>query len=162
MKMRVREDIQVGQRVDDVDVVIEMMELRGQVINVRDLQHGFYEQEGNGRWEWHRSWLEEVEEKPPGDPDFHAVLKEMGEVHSKKQADYGTIEDPYANYRSSEDIGIPAWKNAFLRTTEKVNRVKSFIRNGKLENEGIEDAFMDIAVTAIISLVTYREQREKK
>lgn len=94
---------------------------------------------------------------PSGCPKFHAILEEMGKLHDRKQADYGTDSDPFANYRSSEDIGIPAWKNAFLRTTEKVNRVKSFIRNGKLENEGIEDAFMDIAVTAIISLVTYRE-----
>jgi hypothetical protein len=99
---------------------------------------------------------------PKGDPGFHAILAEMGTLHDKKQADYGTPGDPFANYRSSEDIGIPAWKNAFLRTTEKVNRVKSFIRNGRLENEGIEDAFMDIAVTAIISLLTYRQDKEKK
>lgn len=103
-----------------------------------------------------------VEPKIKGDPRFHATLKEMGELHDRKQQDYGSASDPFANYRSSEDIGIPAWKNAFLRTTEKVNRVKSFIRNGNLANEGVEDAFMDIAVTAIISLVTYREATEGK
>jgi hypothetical protein len=99
---------------------------------------------------------------PVGDPGFHAILREMGRLYDKKQADYGTAEDPFANYRSSEDIGIPAWKNAFLRTTEKVNRVKSFIRNGKLANESIEDAFMDIAVTAMISLLTYRQNLAKE
>lgn len=102
------------------------------------------------------------EVRPRGSEAYHDILRQMGEMHAKKQADYGTPEDPYANYRSSEDIGIPAWKNSFLRTTEKVNRVKSFIRNGRLENEGIEDAFMDIAVTAIISLVTWREDQAKE
>ena len=92
-----------------------------------------------------------------GDPRFHAILKEIGSLHDRKQADYGTDADPFANYRSSEEIGIPAWQNAFMRSMEKTNRVKSFIRNGRLANEGVEDAFMDLATCAIIALLEYRE-----
>jgi hypothetical protein len=91
-----------------------------------------------------------------GDPRFHALLKQLGELHDRKQADYGTPEDPFANYRAAEDIGIPAWKNAFMRGIEKVNRIKAFIRNGKLANEGVEDAFMDLAVCSMIALIEYR------
>lgn len=96
-------------------------------------------------------------QNPAGDPRFHALLKQLGELYDRKQADYGTPDDPFANYRASEDIGIPAWKNAFMRGIEKVNRIKAFIRNGSLKNEGVEDAFMDLAVCSMIALIEYRE-----
>lgn len=98
--------------------------------------------------------------KPTGDPRFHALLKQLGELHDRKQQDYGTSDDPFANYRAAEDIGIPAWKNAFMRGIEKVNRIKAFIRNGKLANEGVEDAFMDLAVIAMIALIEFRETQK--
>jgi hypothetical protein len=92
-----------------------------------------------------------------GDPRFLQLLQDLAELHAKKQQDYGSPEDPFANYAAAEDIGIPAWKNAFLRGIEKVNRIKSFIRNGKLANEGVEDAFKDMAVCAMIALIKYRD-----
>jgi len=97
-----------------------------------------------------------------GDPRFHGILKEMGSLHDRKQTDYGTDADPFANYRSSEEIGIPAWKNAFMRSMEKTNRIKSFIRNGRLANEGVEDAFLDLATCAIIALLEFRETVDKE
>lgn len=98
-----------------------------------------------------------VEPVIKGDPRYHALLDDMAYLHAKKQMDYGSPGDPFANYRSSELIDIPAWKNAFMRATEKVTRIRSFIRNGKLTNEGVEDAFMDLAIGAMISLILYRE-----
>lgn len=89
---------------------------------------------------------------------FHAILKEMGELHDKKQADYGTDEDPLANVRASTDWGIPAWQGAMIRANDKIKRMQSFAKKGKLENEPLIDAFMDLAVYAIIGRILYEEE----
>lgn len=94
-----------------------------------------------------------------GDPRFHQVLKEMGELHDKKQRDYGAEGDPFANVRSSESWGIPAWQGAMIRACDKVKRLQSFAKNGTLANEGVEDSLIDLANYAVIALVLHRESK---
>lgn len=94
----------------------------------------------------------------PGSERFHQILKELGELHDKKQADYGSATDPFANVRSSVDFGVPAWVGAMIRGNDKISRIKSFIRNGRLENEALEDSLRDLAVYAIIALVLWEEE----
>lgn len=92
-----------------------------------------------------------------GDPRFHALLKEIAELHAKKQADYGRGADPFANVRAADDFGIPAWVGAILRANDKMHRIKSFLLNGNLKNESVEDSLMDGAVYHLIALILYRE-----
>lgn len=89
---------------------------------------------------------------------FHAILKELGDLHDKKQADYGTDNDPFANVRASERFGIPAWVGSVLRGNDKMARLQTFIRKGTLKNESVEDSLRDLAVYAIIALVLLEEQ----
>jgi len=93
----------------------------------------------------------------PGDPRLHELLVEIGELHDRKQEDYGTDEDPFANVRQSEQWGIPAWVGAMVRLNDKVKRLQNFAKKGTLANESAEDSMMDIAVYAIIALILYRE-----
>lgn len=95
-----------------------------------------------------------------GDPRFHALLEEIGELHDRKQADYGVDEDPFANVRGSQEWGIPPWLGAMVRANDKVRRLQTFARKGTLENEGVEDSMMDLAVYALIALVLFREEQE--
>lgn len=95
-----------------------------------------------------------------GDPRFHAFLKQIGELHDKKQADYGADGDPLANVRASQEWGVPPWVGALVRLNDKVHRLKRFAQRGALANESAEDSMMDIAVYALIALVLYRETRE--
>ena len=90
---------------------------------------------------------------------FHAILKELGRTHDRKQADYGRPEDPFANVRASEEWGIPAWAGAMLRASDKIRRLQALLRNGRLENESARDSFIDLAVYAVIGLVLYEEAR---
>lgn len=89
--------------------------------------------------------------------EFHVVLKEIGDLHDKKGRDYGTNTDQYANIRSSKEFGVEPWLGAYIRLNDKIGRIKSFVSNGKLENESLEDSLIDIANYAIIALVLYRE-----
>ena len=81
-----------------------------------------------------------------GDPRFHALLSEIGALHDRKQADYGTDTDPFANVRGSTDWGVPQWIGCMIRATDKVKRLQKYARTGSLTNESAEDAFMDLAV----------------
>jgi hypothetical protein len=93
----------------------------------------------------------------PSSQRFHAILKELGELHDLKQKDYGRADDPFANVRATQDWGIPAWQGAMIRATDKVKRLQAYAQNGRLANEGVEDSLRDLAVYAVIALVLYEE-----
>jgi len=88
---------------------------------------------------------------------FSEILKEMQETHDRKSKDYGNSEDPLANIRSSEKFGIPAWIGAVIRGNDKVIRIQSFVKKGRMENESLEDSLLDWAVYGVIALQLYRE-----
>ena len=106
-----------------------------------------------------RGWRGEYATERTGDPEFHRLLEEMAVLHDRKQADYGTDGDAFANYRSGELWNVPAWQNAMMRVDEKMNRIRAFLRNGDLQNESIDDAFLDTAVGAVIGYRLYKEER---
>ena len=111
----------------------------------------------------------------PSSEKFHRLLKEMGELHDKKQADYGRPTDPFANVRASEDFGIDGWIGALVRMNDKMRRLQTAARqsisastndNGNrvvtLKNEPIRDSFMDLAVYSLIGLCLLEEVEQQK
>ena len=95
-----------------------------------------------------------------GDPRFHALLQTIGQLHDKKQRDYGTAGDPFANVRASQSWGVKPWVGALLRLTDKVTRLQAFAQKGELANESAEDSMMDISVYALIAYILYKEESE--
>lgn len=98
----------------------------------------------------------------PGSARFHELLKEIGDLHDRKQQDYGTAGDPFANVRASAEWGIPGWVGALVRLNDKVVRLKQFARRGSLSNESARDSMLDIAVYALIALVLYEAEGSGK
>ncbi len=92
-----------------------------------------------------------------GHPEYLKLLDEMRELHCRKAADYGRGQDPLANCRGSLEFGVPAWVGTMIRAMDKVHRIKSFIANGSLKNESVEDSLKDLAAYALIALVLFRE-----
>lgn len=97
-------------------------------------------------------------EQGRGDPRFHKLLRTIGELHDKKQQDYGSEEDPFANVRASAAFGIPAWVGCMVRANDKMHRIKVFAKRGSLSNESVRDSLMDLAVYSLIGLVLYDEE----
>jgi hypothetical protein len=91
------------------------------------------------------------------DSRWEIVLSELDRLHTKKQADYGTDEDPYNNLRAGEEYGVPAWLHAHIMARHKANRVQSFVEKGSLQNESLRDSLVDLAVYAIASIVLFDE-----
>ena len=97
---------------------------------------------------------------------FLTIATELVDLHDRKGADYGTDSDPYANVRMSEGFGIPAWMGVAIRMNDKIKRLQTagtqLVREGEvsLANEGLEDAFLDLAVYGIIGIIMVREWTE--
>ena len=100
-------------------------------------------------------------ERHPNSARFHEILETVGQLHDKKQKDYGSGDDPFANVRATERWGMPAWIGAMMRANDKVVRLQSFVQNGTLANEGVEDSLLDIAVYSIIALVLFELWRRE-
>lgn len=96
----------------------------------------------------------------PASKKFHDILVELGDLHDRKQADYGKEDDPLANVRASTEWGAPAWVGSMMRATDKVRRLQTLARRNKLENESAIDAFNDLAVYAIIGRILFEEESE--
>jgi len=107
-------------------------------------------------------------QRHPLSQKFHDTLAEMGELHDRKQADYGRpatggdVGDPFANIRSITAFGLPAWAGSAVRMGDKMRRIEAAVRGQHLQNESVEDSFLDIAVYAIIGLILLRESSVEK
>ncbi len=96
-----------------------------------------------------------------GDPEYLQLLDDMRELHIRKSADYGQGGDPLANLRGSADIGIEPWRAAWLRALDKVRRINAYCLSGQLQNEGVEDSFLDLAAYSLLALRLFREEQGK-
>ena len=97
-------------------------------------------------------------ERHPMSQRFVEVVNEMIDLHDKKQSDYGRDTDPFANVRGSTEWDMPAWVGAMVRAQDKIRRLQQYNKKGTLANEGARDAFMDLAVYAVIALCLWEEE----
>jgi hypothetical protein len=92
-----------------------------------------------------------------GSERFHELLRELGDLHDKKQLDYGTPIDPFKNVRASEAFGVPAWIGCMMRAHDKMIRIQKAAKGGKLSNESLDDSLRDLAVYSIIAICLLEE-----
>ena len=93
----------------------------------------------------------------PGSREFVGVVDEICELHLRKTQDYGSAEDAFANIRfGAEVVGIEPWQACLIRICDKVQRLKAFCHNGRVEFDGIEDTLKDLASYAVIAEVERR------
>lgn len=88
-----------------------------------------------------------------GDPLFLAALDELRAMHLSKGHDYADEADPLRNYtQSAKDNGVPSWRGAQLRLSEKYHRLINLTQGGGIlpRHESLDDTLMDIAALALI------------
>jgi len=100
-----------------------------------------------------------------GHPMFYELLTKMAEIHSSKNKDYATghHKDPLANFKLSKQMGIPAWKGALVRITDKISRLWSFAKKEDyaIKSESFEDTLIDLANYSLLCLILYKESKQK-
>jgi hypothetical protein len=91
------------------------------------------------------------------------ILDEMKTLSMKKQADYGSEEDPFANVREGAiAMGMRPWIGAALRMNDKMRRINKAARLGpeSLENDSLLDDFIDMALYSAIAKVLLEEEEQ--
>lgn len=95
----------------------------------------------------------------PGSDRFFEVLEEIKSMHLRKTMDYGEDADALANVRQGADfVSIEPWRGCLVRMADKMQRLRTYCRTGRLVHEGVEDNLLDLAAYAAIALVLFREQ----
>ena len=99
----------------------------------------------------------------PTSQAFFDLCDALKAMHRSKSSDYGCPSgtDPLANIRNgAKFVGIPAWRGAMVRLSDKVTRLATFNATGSLTYEGVEDNLFDLASYALLSLLLYREEHD--
>jgi hypothetical protein len=100
----------------------------------------------------------------PTSQAFFELCDALKDMHRRKSRDYGcpSGEDPLANIRNgAKFVGIPSWKGAMVRLSDKVTRLAAYNATGRLENESLEDNLFDLASYSLLALLLHREEKAK-
>lgn len=94
-------------------------------------------------------------------PKFHELLKEIAELHNKKNSDYATDEDPLSNLKLCRQFGIPAWKGCLVRMSDKWSRITQLSqKEASVVEESIIDTLKDLATYSLLCVILYEEENE--
>lgn len=99
-----------------------------------------------------------MSKSPPKTDPYSKALDELWQLYQKKRADYGSVDDPFANVRAAGDFGIAPWLGAVSRANDKMHRIKVHALGQTLVNETVRDSLLDLAAYALIALCLYDEQ----
>ena len=92
---------------------------------------------------------------------FIELLDEMQQLHASKSRDYGSEEDPLANIRhGAELVDIEPWRGCMVRIADKVQRLRTYCRTGRLVHEGVRDTLMDLAAYSLLAIVLHEETQD--
>ena len=99
-----------------------------------------------------------ADRKHPSSVAFLELLQEMRRLHESKSADYGSEDDPLANIRQGADfVNIEAWRGCMVRIADKVQRLRTYCRTGRLVHEGVRDTLLDLSAYSLLAIVLFDE-----
>ena len=90
---------------------------------------------------------------------FHEIVKEMVELHDRKNRDYAG-SDYLSNFLMCEKhMGVPAWIGCIIRLSDKMARIMNLAKTDEVSvgDETITDTLMDLAVYSIITRILYED-----
>lgn len=93
------------------------------------------------------------------------LLKDMEDLHIRKNAGYSGAENPdaWANFRMAEQFGVSAFQGCLVRMSDKYIRVTNLVKNPANEQvgESIKDTLKDLAAYALIAICLLEETEAK-
>jgi len=92
-------------------------------------------------------------------PGVREAFDRLWELHQAKDSDYAGQQAPLSNFRQCERFGVPAWRGALVRMSDKWSRLVSVLEKGgpDVMGETINDTLDDLAVYAVIVRVLREE-----
>lgn len=85
--------------------------------------------------------------------EFELLTKQMLKTFKKKNADYGN-----STTQTFEEFGLTSYA---VRLSDKLNRIKTFCKKGKLEvkDESIIDTLIDVANYCLLAVIDIKNQK---
>jgi len=91
-----------------------------------------------------------------------ALLEELKVTFAAKNADYGATDDPWANFREAEKLGVSPFLGCLIRMSDKWRRVQNLTLKGEearaVKSESLLDTLRDLAVYAVIAICLLEEE----
>jgi hypothetical protein len=101
----------------------------------------------------------------PGDKRYYKLLAEEAILHARKNRDYSGDQDPLANLRECEKMGVRMFDGIMVRLSDKWSRAMVLIKRMRTTGEGpavvdesLEDTLRDLAVYAKLAIVALQER----
>lgn len=91
------------------------------------------------------------------------TLEDLKALIRNKNSDYSNGDDPFANFRISQEVGVDPLVGLWIRMEDKFQRIRAFLNRGdlKVDGEGIEDAFRDTIGYSLLALGIIEERTRK-
>ncbi len=104
------------------------------------------------------------DKKQFGHPKFYEMLKQMADLHSRKNHDYAGDSDPLKNLKACTRLNLRPFMGVMVRLQDKWSRLEEFVKSGKLmvKGESVIDTLMDNAVYSLLAIIIYEEQQKEQ
>jgi len=102
-----------------------------------------------------------------GHPKFYRILDELADLHSKKNHQYATKDNPLGNFTRTGYLTKKLWKEgiderlaiALAYMSKQVDGVYEMVGEGKKDTvEELKDKLMDIAIYSVICIILCEEK----
>lgn len=89
-----------------------------------------------------------------GHPRFYKLLKQMEDLHDRKNSNYAQDSNPLSNFMECEEFGVPAHIGTMVRMSDKWSRLVQLM-GGKQDavGESVKDTLMDLAVYCLLEII---------
>ncbi len=81
-------------------------------------------------------------------------------IMRKKSGDYAQPDDPYANFRGAEFLGVDLKKGILIRVMDKISRLNNLLTRKAIVKESIEDTCLDLINYVNIFLMKFQSEGE--
>lgn len=159
--VKIREDLQVGERYGECSVISDMLQFRGLVDTIEyiDQDGDYHLATYNNPYVWNKDMLEPALTINQAKMDrldiYQYILNNLEETYKNKNNDYGnSVADTYKKFG---DLSF------LVRITDKYNRLLTLCNPNneqKVKDEKIDDTILDLANYCLLWLVEreYKEQ----
>jgi len=105
-------------------------------------------------------YIEVVEEKYPATTlEFKRIQQEQYALFCKKQMDYGPTNISVGTSLSNEEEIKLSLTGLWFRMNDKIQRLKNLLMNNqKINNEPLEDSFLDVSNYGIMATIVKRKK----
>ncbi len=77
-----------------------------------------------------------------------------------KSSDYAQPDDPFANFKGSEFLGIDLKRGILVRIMDKLSRINNLIDKEAIVEESVEDTCLDLMNYVNIVLMKFQEEKK--